>query len=162
MRGDAESRFTSIVALADFLGGNDCPEILMSSTSGNALPELSTLKPWAINPSGFASLPSRSRAKLPLRVYSRAFVLGSLTIKNPSPSMARSPGNEVDWNAPWVNTGDTLETNTPRPICSVPPVPELWLKTSEKLPRLSLKPVVLTLAMLLPMTEMAFPYASNR
>jgi hypothetical protein len=58
-----------------------------------------------------------------------------------------------------VKSGDTLVTNTPRPIGSVPPVPELWLKMSEKLPRLSLKPVVLTLAMLLPMTEIAFEYA---
>ena len=85
-----------------------------------------------------------------------ACVVGSLTIKNPSPSMARSPGNEVDWNVPWVNSGVTLLTDMPRPICNVPPVPELWLKMSAKLPRLSLKPVVLTLAMLLPMTEMAF------
>jgi hypothetical protein len=140
MRGAVESRFTWTVALADFLGGKDCPEILMSSTSGNALPELSTLNPWTINPFRVRQFTITIESKVAVTRIQQGVCLGIFDDKEPIPVNGQVPGNEVDWKAPWVNTDETLPTNTPRPICSVPPVPESALKMSEKLPRLSLKP----------------------
>src|SRR5690625_4198804 len=69
----------------------------------------------------------------------------------------------VSWAAPWVKFVVTPATRTPRPIWAglVPPWPgcgapafwTIWLRVSWNCVWDALKPVVLTLAMLLPVTS---------
>ena len=70
----------------------------------------------------------------------------------------------VDWTEPSVKSKSMLATPVPRPICFgfVPPTlscgadapVSVWESVSANVVRLDLKPVVLTFAMLLPLTSM--------
>jgi hypothetical protein len=72
--------------------------------------------------------------------------------------MARSVVESVDSKDPCAKLAEMSESELPRPTCAVPAeVATVWLRISWKVTRLALKPTVFTLAMLSPMTVMAFP-----
>src|SRR5690349_15318488 len=81
----------------------------------------------------------------------------------PSPWIIRSVAPPVTWAEPWLNLPVVAATCTPRPtwIGLVPPLAPLaapapvmiWLRVSWKTTVLDLKPMVLALAMLLPVTS---------
>ena len=71
--------------------------------------------------------------------------------------MATSVSELVDSKVPWLNTLSTVDRPTPRPTWDLPPEPETLLDNrSENTVRAPLKPRVLVLARLLPMTLMAW------
>ena len=76
--------------------------------------------------------------------------------------MARSSFRPVFSKVPWPKIVDTLESFAPAPTDENPPtLVMVWPSTSENSARRSLKPVVLTLAMLSPMTEIAVDVVSR-
>ena len=76
----------------------------------------------------------------------------SLTMKKPLPLMARSRLRPVEVRLPWVNCCDTDWVITPLPT-ALRPVPSIEAAyRSANSVREDLKPVVPTLAMLLPVT----------
>src|SRR6186713_2043612 len=84
-------------------------------------------------------------------------------MKNPSPWIIRSLVLLVVCAEPWPKFVEMAPSWTPRPTCAGfrPPTPwpgaaaarTIWLSVSSKIVELDLKPVVLTLAMLLPTTS---------
>ncbi len=77
-------------------------------------------------------------------------------MKKPRPSIARSVGRSVDSKLPWLKICPIRATVLPAPVCEKPPAVEIDCpRTSANSARLSLKPGVLTLAMLSPITEIA-------
>src|SRR6266581_4089902 len=124
-------------------------------------PLLLALQPCTMLPSVVTSEPLESKENEPLRVNRSCPAL--LTTKKPSPWIIRSVSRPVFWAAPWEKLLWMPARRTPRPTCAglVPPVPVVgppaprtsWLSVSWKVVWLALYPVVLTLAMLLPVTS---------
>src|SRR4051812_42322420 len=124
-------------------------------------PVLSAVQPWTKAPSCVTRRPLPSIENDPARVYSDW--PACTTLKKPSPCTARSVARPVRCNAPWLKEVVMADTLEPRPTCAglVPPscpagapAPRrVWLSTSWKTTELDLKPVVLTLEMLLPTTS---------
>src|ERR1019366_2381552 len=80
--------------------------------------------------------------------------MGSLTRKNPLPSIARSDWLPVLVTAPEAKLLTMPAVVTPVPTCVEPAAlePSIWLNVSAKFTEALLKPTVLTFAMLLAMT----------
>ncbi|MGC4085793.1 MAG: hypothetical protein QM736_27620 [Vicinamibacterales bacterium] len=97
-------------------------------------------------------MPLGSKEKLPARVYD--WSLPAPTTKKPAPWMATLVAMPVLSKPPCVKIGEIAPVVTPRPTCIgftlVPPTD--WLTRSANCTALALKPTVLMLARLLPMT----------
>src|SRR5437763_1196887 len=160
----SEGRLPPSFTECDWLGGMTSPGGMVRSLIGllrSILPDGSAIHPWTVAPSGLTNLPLSSNDMAPARVY--ICEPSALTTKKPSPWMAMSVERPVCCSAPWVNEVATVPIFTPMPTCDgfEPPKPVLglpaplmvWLSRSSKTAWLDLNPVVLTLAMLLPITS---------
>ncbi len=133
------------------------------------LPLASAIQPCSTEPSGVTSLPLASNSNEPARVYSCS--VPPRVTKKPSPSIMKSVDRPVDWVAPWVQLVVMAATLTPRPtwagfvpprLCAgAPPERITCDRVSWKTVWDPLKPTVLTLAMLLPVTSI-FVWCARR
>src|SRR5215203_5203499 len=124
-------------------------------------PAALAIQPCRTEPVGVTSLPSPSKSNDPARVYSCS--VPARVTKKPSPSIMKSVDRPVDWVAPWVQLVVMAATFAPRPTCAgfvpprsaagAPPARMTCDSVSWKTVWLALKPTVLTLAMLLPVTS---------
>src|SRR3954447_21258156 len=129
---------------------------------GLTVPSAWAIQPCRIEPSGVTSLPVPSKSSEPARVNSCSPPVPRVT-KKPSPSIMKSVDRPVDWVAPWVQLVVIAATFTPRPTCAgfvpprsaagAPPARITCESVSWKTVWDPLKPTVLTLAMLLPVTS---------
>ena len=141
------------------------------STSRFALmfPVVSAFQPITAPPVGSVRKPRSSKENEPARVKSRS--APASTMKKPSPVMATSVDRPVSCRPPWLKLRLVAATLTPRPTCwglmpavaSPLPLPprSCWASVSANCTRLALKPMVLTLAMLLATTSVIVWWARS-
>ena len=144
------------------------PVVLMTMGESDVLVPL---VPITYMPVEVTRFPLELTVKVPSCVTYWAPVVGSCTTKNPLPLMARSLLTPVELMAPCDQSLVMEAVVTPVPICTAlvalvvvlaaVAACSVSLKASTRLPVADLKPVVLRLAMLLPMMSICSWYASR-
>src|SRR5262249_38583882 len=150
----SDLRLPLMVAVEVASAWDEMPATVTSVRPPLTLPLPSTGKPWSARPMGFTMLPCASRPKLPARVNTCA--VPSRRTKKPCPSSAMSSERPVASTAPCVNSVRIVSMREPRPIFPTSPPASAESRSANSV-RLPLNPIVLTFAMLFPITPSAAP-----